>query len=90
MFRSVKAAGLKPCEIARLLNVSRVTASLWLSGRNNPHHLIVVRVQKLVDAVSQCVENASFPVPRDISRRERGLYIRNALEACGWKDTSDN
>jgi transcriptional regulator with XRE-family HTH domain len=90
MFRDVKAAGLKPCEIARLLNVSRVTVSLWMSGRNKPHNLIAVRVSKLLDSVRLCVENASFPVPRDISRRERGLYIRTALEAVGWKDHSDN
>ena len=90
MFKYVKAAELRPCDIAKLLGVSRVTVSLWLNGRNNPHHLIAGRVQKLLDAVHLAVENASFPVPRDISRRERGLYIRTALEAVGWRDTSDN
>ena len=90
MFDDVRAAGLRPCDIARLLNVSRVTVSLWLNGRNNPHHLIAGRVSKLLDSVRLCVEDGAFPVPRNVSRRERGLYIRDAIEAHGWKDNSDN
>jgi hypothetical protein len=90
MFRYVKAAELKPCDIARLLGVSRVTASLWLHGRNHPHHLLISRVSRLLDSVRLCVDSGAFPVPRTISRRERGLYIRTALEAVGWKDNSEN
>ena len=90
MFKYVKAAELRPCDIAKLLGVSRVTVSLWLNGKNNPHHLLSGRVSKLLDSVRLCVDSGAFPVPRSVSRRERGLYIRTALEACGWKDTSDN
>jgi hypothetical protein len=90
MFDKAKAAGLQPTDIAKLLGITRVTARFWLKGRNQPHHLIHSRVVRLLDAVAQCVQTGSFPVPRDVSRRERGLYVRNALAACGWKDNSDN
>lgn len=90
MFDKAKAAELQPTDIAKLLGVTRVTARFWLKGRNRPHHLIHSRVVRLLDAVAQCVQTGRLPVPRDVSRRERGLYIRTALEAAGWKARPDN
>jgi hypothetical protein len=90
MFADAKAAMMQPCDFARLLGISRITASFWFSGRNRPHHLLTARVQRLLDAVRACMDTGAFPVPRDVSRRERGLYIRKALEGVGWNDNPDS
>ena len=80
MFESVKQARLQRQEIANLLKVNRVTVSMWLNGHTKPHHLLVDRVEKLIDAISAAVDAGDLPVPRDVSRRERGYYIQNALK----------
>lgn len=80
MFEPVKQAELQPHDIAKLLKLNRITVSLWLNDHALPHKLHRERVQKLVDAISEAVEAGAFPVPIDVPRRERGLYIRKALE----------
>lgn len=85
MFENVKAAGLQPHDLAKLLRVNRITTSMWLNGHTEPHHLHRQRVEKLVDAIGQAVQAGALPVPLDVSRRERGLYIRRALSPY-WQD----
>ena len=84
MFEPLEAAGLGPSDTARLLGVSRVTVSLWLHGHHKPHHLLADPLKRFLDAVRACVDTGTLPVPRDVIRRERGLYIRQSLRAFGW------
>lgn len=86
MFEPVLAAGLQPNDIAKLLKLNRITTSMWLNGHTEPHRLHRERVQKLVDAIDAAVQSGALPVPLDVGRRERGLYIRNALSPY-WQDT---
>lgn len=79
MFEIVKEARLKPHEVAKLLKVSRVAVSMWFNGHSNPHRLLREPVGKLLDAVHQAMDAGELPVPHDISRRERGLYIQKVL-----------
>lgn len=79
-FAPVRAARLQPADIAKLLRVSRVTASQWLNGHTQPHHLLTDRVRELVDAVDAAVQAGLLPVPHHVHRRERGLYVQRAIE----------
>jgi hypothetical protein len=82
-FAPVRAARLQPADIAKLAKVSRVTASGWLNGHKQPHHLLTERVCELVDAIDQAVQAGRLPVPHHVHRRERGLYIQKAIEQQG-------
>jgi hypothetical protein len=85
MFDPVRQAELLPSDVSKLLGVNRITVSMWLRNHCKPHRLLGDRVEKLVDAVRRALDSGALPVPRDVSRRERGLYIRGALEAGGWR-----
>lgn len=86
MFENVRAAGLQPHDLAKLLKINRITTSLWLNGHTQPHKLHRERVEKLVDAIGLAVQAGTLPVPLDVNRRERGLYIRNALSPYWQQD----
>lgn len=72
-------AKLGPSDFSKLATVSRVTVSLWFNGHANPHALLAKKVQRLVDAVEMAVKDGDLPVPHDVERRKRGLYIKNAV-----------
>jgi glycerol-3-phosphate dehydrogenase len=44
-----------PSDVAKLLNVSRVTVSQWFNGHANPHPIHADRVRKLVDVLDRAV-----------------------------------
>ena len=79
-FACVREAALRPADLARVLRLNRVTVSMWLNGHTNPHRLLQVRVNKVLDAVKLAVKAGSLPVPHDISRRERAHYVGKALK----------
>lgn len=79
MFQDAKKAGLLPSDIAKLMRVSRVTASLWFNGHQKPHHLLMPRIEAVLAAIDQAVAKDELPVPYEITQRERGLYIRTTL-----------
>jgi len=72
-------ARLLPSDLAKLLGVSRCTVSFWYSGKSSPHSMIRAKVDKLLDGISRAVEAGDLPVPHDVKRRERGLYITQHL-----------
>lgn len=79
MFENAKAARLRPDDVAKLLKVSRVTVSLWFNGHTRPHRLLADRVERVLGAVQAAMDSGDFPVPHDITRRERGLFIQNTI-----------
>lgn len=79
-FTPVTDAKLGPHDLAMLAKVTRVTASLWLNDHKQPHHLHAANVQEIVDAIAAAVQAGRLPVPANVSRRERGLYIQKAIE----------
>jgi hypothetical protein len=80
MFEVAKEARLTPNDIAKLLRVSRVTASLWFNKHNKPHHLIRARVERVLEAVKAGMEAGDFPIPHGTPRRERHLYVQRAIQ----------
>lgn len=79
-FAPVHEAQLGPADLAKLCAVSRVTASLWLNNHTQPHHLLTERVTKIVDGIKAAVDAGLLPVPHHVTRRERGLYVKTAIE----------
>jgi len=80
MFQIAKDARITPNDFAKLLGVSRVTASLWFNQHNKPHHLIRKRVEETIAAITKGMEGGDFPVPYEVVRRERYLYIQKVIK----------
>ena len=79
LFERCKEAKLRPADISKLMKVSRVTASLWFNGHAQPHRLLAGRLQKILNAIDAALAAGTLPVPYEVSRRERGLYIKEAI-----------
>lgn len=87
MFVVAKDARITPNDFAKVLGVSRVTASLWFNGHNSPHHLIRKRVEETLEAIKRATDGGDFPVPYEIPRRERFLYIQKVIKRHLTADT---
>jgi DNA-binding transcriptional regulator YdaS (Cro superfamily) len=61
-FDIVKQAGITPGIVARLVGVSRVTASQWVNGHAKPHKLLESRVAEFLAIVAAGVEQKLLPV----------------------------
>lgn len=79
MFEIVHEAKLLPHELARLLNVSRISTSLWLNGHRKPHRILADRVEALLDRIRVAVENDDLPLSPDIKRQARAKCIDDIL-----------
>lgn len=88
-FTPAKYARLRPHDMAILAKVSRVTASMWMNGHAQPHHLHKARVKKLLALISTARQAELLPVPHHVVRRERGLYIQNALIQAAQAQASE-
>lgn len=71
MFDVLNRAGVTPSIVARLLKVSRVTASLWINGHSKPHRLIERRVSRLLVAVKAAYDAKELPLSADVPIRDR-------------------
>lgn len=89
-FDKAKAAGLTPHDIARALNLNRVTVSLWYNGHAHPHKILKRRVVKLLDAINAAVEAGDLPISKEVTRRERGDVIFDALRRHGGVETEND
>lgn len=87
-FTPVKNARLGPEDFRKLCGVTRVTCSNWLNGHAQPHHLLTDKVAKVVDDVRLAVEAGLLPVPFNVVRRERALYIQSALAGLKTRNTA--
>lgn len=81
MFEQLKVAGVTPSVVAKLLNVSRVAASLWVNGHSKPHRLIERRVAKMLVAVKAAVDAKELPVSHDVPARDRSAETVRIIEA---------
>lgn len=74
-----KKAGLAPSNVAKLLNLTRVTVSLWFNGHSVPHHLIERRVERLKAAVQSALKAGDLPLSDDVPRRNRHAEIAKVI-----------
>lgn len=79
MFEKIKEAGLTPDHVAKIVGVSRVTASRWLNGHFGVHRLLNAKVQRLLDAVERGLQAGDFPLPPDVPRAMRLMEIKAVL-----------
>jgi hypothetical protein len=61
-FDICKQAGIGSTILARLANVSRVTASLWINGHARPHRLLASRITTLLRCIRMAVEANELPL----------------------------
>lgn len=80
--RLAERVGLKSKHIARLVGVSRYTANNWLSGRRQPHEFLQPRVDDLLSAVKQALENKELPLSHklDLMPEERSVLLMQIIE----------
>lgn len=74
-----KAAKLEPRHVAKLLKVSRVTASTWLNGHVEPHTLITPKLDKLAVLVQRAMEAGELPFPPGVARQDQVQYLTGVL-----------
>lgn len=76
----IKRAKLRVTEVARLLHVSRPTASNWFNGVHEPHAMIRGKLNKLLDAIGAALEAGELPVPPTVIGKDaRWDYINKVL-----------
>lgn len=78
---TLKKAELGPSEVARLLNLSRVTVSLWMNGHNKPHSLLAHRVDTLQRAVAKALDEDLLPLESGMKRRDRRFKLEDIIDA---------
>lgn len=79
MIDTFKKAGLSPGYVARLLNISRVSASFWFNEHSRPHKLIARRVDRLIKAIESALNIGDLPLPEDYPRREKFAEISRII-----------
>lgn len=70
-----RQARLESRHVAKLIGVSRVTASLWLNGHSKPHVLLHEKVNLFADAVSKATDAGKLPIPEGVSKSEEVKYL---------------
>lgn len=60
-FNIIKRADLTQQQFADICGVSRVTVNLWVSGKMNPHRLIVDHVDHVLTTLHKLVESKELP-----------------------------
>ncbi len=84
----LKQAGIGPGVAAKLLDVSRVTASQWYNGRVNPHTLLKDRVATFMSTVQAALDQKLLPLASYPGRKNLHAAISAALDAAKQTQTS--
>jgi hypothetical protein len=82
-FTICNAAGIKPGVVAKLIGVSRVTASQWCNGHAQPHRLLDGRVQEFLAIVHAAVDWKMLPLTSYPGRKNLiGAVSQKLVEAA--------
>lgn len=79
MFQVCKKAGVTPADIARMLNLNRVTVSMWFNNRSAPHSMLRRRVDRLLQAIKSAVDKGDLPLSSDVPRTNRHAEIAKTI-----------
>lgn len=77
-FTPLEASKLTQAEFAKLLRVSRVAVSGWITGKMGVHEMRKPRVVRLLKVISQATQDGKFPL-RDTPRDKRFDAIKKVL-----------
>lgn len=75
-FSLVAKAGLTQREFAALVNVSRVAANAWISGRRRPQLRRHVRVERVMDLLGEWAETRPLD---DLTDTQRERFLADVL-----------
>lgn len=78
-FTVLKQAGITPGLTAKLVGVSRVTASQWCNGHALPHRLMGNKVHDFLRLVQQAVDKKHLPLNPKPSRKMLLVETQTAL-----------
>lgn len=76
-YEIVKKTGIGVGVFAKLVGVSRVTASAWINGKAKPHELRQQQVGELLGKLARLHARGLLPLPK--TRSERSALIRELL-----------
>ena len=75
----VRSAGVRPKHIVRLLGVTRVTASNWMTGASRPHSLLADQATALMVAIREALEDKELPVSDSLPPDEKSVKTLNIV-----------
>lgn len=84
----LKQAGITPGVAAKLIGVSRVTASQWYNGHVQPHRLLESRVANFMRTVQAALDQKLLPLPAPPGRKYLLDAIAQALVTANRSQTS--
>jgi transcriptional regulator with XRE-family HTH domain len=78
----LQQAGLSKSDLSRLSGFSRVSINKWISEGREPRRPVdAAVVVGILRAIERGVEDGTFPLPPNLSIKERHDAIRNAIRA---------
>lgn len=77
-FSPLQVSGITQGEFAKLLKVSRVTVSGWVTQKMGVHEMRKPRVVRLLQVIAQATKDGALPL-RDVPRPNRFDAIKKAL-----------
>jgi transcriptional regulator with XRE-family HTH domain len=91
-FSIIAKAGLSQTDFSKIIGVSRVSVSKWVTGKAKPHQLHTKRITQLVTAIQMATEAGDLPLPKgmdssQVVRRVKQILVTRLQEL---KATSDN
>lgn len=78
-FSPLKQAGITPGIAAKMMGISRVTASQWFNGHVQPHSLLKARVTNFTRMVQSALDQKLLPLPSYPGRKNLMSAISEAL-----------
>ena len=75
----VRAAGVRPKHLVRLLGITRVTASNWMTGASRPHFLLAGRAEAVMAAIRSALNDKELPVSDNLPPVERSVKTLNIV-----------
>jgi hypothetical protein len=69
-FKIVKKAGISVGEFGAMCGVSRVCASCWINGKNEPHRLHKAKIEKILANLRKLVAEGKLPLQTKQERLE--------------------
>jgi len=78
-FTIVTKAGISQSDFAKIIGVSRVSVSKWMTGKAAPHHLHAKRIGQLVTAVHMATEAGDLPLPKGLDSNQVVRRVKQVL-----------
>lgn len=78
-FTIVTKAGISQSDFARIINVSRVSVSKWMTGKGMPHQLHIKKIEQIVTAIKMATKAGDLPLPRGLDSKQVVRRVKQIL-----------